>query len=164
MNPTPAGGPPLLDRALAALGRFTPGAGFERRVLARVRVPLPAWARGVRNWFRGMTSGARGWALLGSMSIATAGVWVLGIGAGLQFSDYVTKGSRILTSEVLPAAWSELLAQAASQRDAVQNSVSGALGALGVSWQALALGYGLIVVVSAVALRLLMTRRVRVRG
>ena len=167
-NPTPPGDAPALDRLLAGLGRLSPRAGFERRVLALVRIPLPKWAWRIREAFRGLTSGPRGWVILGTLSVATATAWGLAASTALHFRSamdpYVTRGSRIVMSSVLEPVWGEMLALGAAQRDAFSNSVTNAFGGLGVSWQALAIGYGALLVVSAIGLRLLMNRHAKTNG
>ncbi len=166
-HPTPPGDAPALDRLLAGLGRLSPRRGFEQRVLALVRIPLPKWAWRIREVFRGLTSGPRGWVILGTFSLATATAWFGTAALAFQFrhnaEPYVRRGSRILT-EIVEPVWGEMLAFGAAQRDALGNSVTNALGGVGVSWQALAIGYGVLVVVSAIGLRLLMNRHAKANG
>lgn len=167
-NPTPPGDAPVLDRLLAGLGRLSPRPGFEQRVLALVRIPLPKWAWRIREVFRGLTSGPRGWVILGTLSVATATAWGLAASTALHFrhtiEPYVTRGSRIVVSDVLEPAWGDVVAFGAVQRDVVSNFVSTTFGGLGVSWQVVAIGYGVLVVVSAVGLRLLMNRHAKHNG
>ena len=51
---------PEVERALTGLGRFSPRQGFEDRVVGFVRVPLPRWLRGFRDYVRSLTSGVPG--------------------------------------------------------------------------------------------------------
>lgn len=166
-HPTPPGNAPALDRLLAGLRRLSPRRGFEQRVLALVRIPLPKWAWRIREAFRGLTSGPRGWVILGTLSLATATAWFGTAAVAFRFrhnaEPYVRSGSEILTRVVEPV-WGEMLAYGAAQRDAFGNSVTNAFGGLGVSWPALAIGYGVLVVVSAIGLRLLMNRHAKVDG
>jgi hypothetical protein len=166
-HPTPPGDAPALDRLLAGLGRLSPRRGFEQRVLALVRMPLPRWAWRIREVFRGLTSGPRGWVILGTFSLATATAWFGTAAFAFRFrhtaEPYVIRGSRILT-EIVEPVWGEMLAFGAAQRAAFSNSVTNAFGGLGVSWPALAIGYGVLVVVSAIGLRLFMNRHAKANG
>jgi len=155
---------PAADRLLAGAGRFSPQRGFEDRVVSRVRVPLPGWARVVRDRVRAMTSGVAGWTLLATFSIATAASWTAGAVLGVRYwtdiSAVWNQGWRqvlgVLRGE-LPLGVPPVLAGA---RQAVEQWLAG----LGLDMQTAAVGYGAVVLVCAVALRLLTAQPARSRG
>lgn len=140
---------------LAGAKRYSPAPDFEGRVMAQVRHPLPRWARHMRDYLEGIVSGPRGWVVLGTFSVATATAWTVAIAAGLHWSGYVTEGTRIAVTEAGGPVWREILAGASRAGDALLNSVSGAFASIGISPAALAIGYGAVVVTSAVGFKIL---------
>jgi hypothetical protein len=155
---------PELDGALRALGRFSPRQGFAERVVARVRVPLPHWARRIRDWFRGTFTGVTGWTVLTTFSLATAAAWGTAIVAGVRYGDIVVNGVSLSAGEVLQVGQrvaAELLAGpvAESATWAQQWSL-----AVGLPLGTLAVGYGILAVFCAVALWRLMAEPARAKG
>lgn len=144
-----------IDRLVAGLGRFSPRPGFENRVLRGVRIPLPRWARAIRSWLRGITSGITGWIVLGTASLATAAMTAVAIGTAVYFQDYVTHGVSVLGSGVLAPAWDEVLRFGPTVRSRIAEVASADLGGTGFSWKTVLLVYGAVALGSAVALRFL---------
>lgn len=161
-RPIPDGRPDdlALTSQLGAVARFNPRPGFGIRVLSQVRHPLPRWARRVRDWLRGLVSGVRGWVILGSASLVTAAAWTVAVVAGIRSSDALVQAwdAAMINPELANLTWEARRALAA-----VPGDVIGALEATGMPWEVLAAGYGVLVVVSGVALWRLTTRPDRVR-
>lgn len=155
---------PQLDRTLRGIGRFNPRRGFEDRVVSRVRVPLPRWLRRRRDWLRATLSGVTGWTILATFSAATAAAWGSMLAAGLRERDAIVGGVSFSLDWAIRAAGREVLAlvtePAAAWAVAVRQSIAGA----GVSVRALLLGYGIVALVSALALWRLMAEPARAKG
>jgi hypothetical protein len=155
---------PELDGTLQGLGRFSPRQGFAERVVARVRVPLPPWARRVRDWFRGTFSGVTGWTVFATFSLATAAAWGTAIAAGVRYGDVVVGGVSVSSDEVRQVA-----ARAAA--DLVVRPAVEALAAVeqwsagvGLPLRMLAAGYGILALICGVALWRLMAEPARAKG
>jgi len=155
---------PELEGKLRDLGRFSPRQGFAERVVARVRVPLPPWARRVRDWFRATFSGVTGWTVLATFSLATAAAWGTAIAAGVRYGDVVVGGVSVSSDEFRQVA----------QRAAVELVVRPVVEALAAAeqWSAgvglpirtLAVGYGILALVCGVALWRLTAEPARAKG
>jgi hypothetical protein len=155
---------PVVERMLSGAGRFSPQRGFEERVVSRVRVPLPLWLRGVRDRWRGLTSGVSGWTILATFSLASAAAWGVGAAVGLQawgevagvtdvVSREVGRGLRIALAEGVVPAWRLASAE-----------VSAWLQSFGFDPRAVVIGYGVVVLASAVAVRRLTAEPANSRG
>jgi hypothetical protein len=155
---------PELEGALRALDRFSPRRGFAERVVAGVRVPLPAWARRLRDWFRATFSGVTGWTVLATFSLATAAAWGTAIAAGVQYGDVVTSGISVSSGDVWQAT--QRAAADVLVRPAVESLAAAELWAAGagVPLGTLAAGYGILALVCAVALWRLMAEPARAKG
>lgn len=140
-----------LDHALTGLPRYAPVPGFVERVLGRVRVPLPAWARTVRDWLRSYVTGVRGWVILGSLSVATAASWAVAIGLTVSYWDELTYGLDVIGLAAVPG-WQEVAALAGTWVNAAAAGLVGWTGALGIPFGILAGTYAAVTLVSVVAL------------
>jgi hypothetical protein len=155
---------PAAERLLAGAGRFSPQRGFEDRVVSRVRVPLPRWARALRDRFRALTSGVSGWTLLATFSVATAASWATGAALGVRYWGEI--------SAVWDQSWGQVLGVVrgevplglppvlADARLAIDQWLAG----MGLNMQTAAIGYGAVVLICAVALRLLTAEPAHGRG
>ena len=158
-------GPPLsspeddleLDRSLEALPRFRPLPDFADRVLARVWVPLPRWARRVRNWFRGLVSGTRGWVTLTAFSVATAATWFIVIGLTIDQWDRIAWGSRFVLQPMGLENWQDVWARGSAYLDAARSGAAQAVDALPILLAGVLGGYAILTLVCAVALKRLVT-------
>lgn len=109
---------PVLDRYLRSLPRLVPRPGFEDRVMARVRRPLPMRVRRARErvlafatpgrvwWASGLAAASSAawtvtlWSWLSGGRLETAGAWLtteVGLPALSAALDLVTAGSRLVT-------------------------------------------------------------------
>jgi hypothetical protein len=155
---------PVVDRLLSGAGRFSPQRGFEDRVISRVQVPLPRWLRGLRDRVRGLTSGVTGWTLLATFSIATAAAWTTAAAFGVRFwaeiSGAVGPGwrnalglAREVVREGVVPGWA-----------LVRTEVSAWLASLGLNPTMVVVGYGIVILICAVALWRLTAEPARSRG
>ncbi len=144
---------PELDRLLASLPRFDLSRDFEDRVMERVRIPLPAWAVAIRDGFRGMVTGPRGWVTLGTFSAATAVTWFLAIGAMVSQPQLLGAVVAAFASELLLPAWSWLMADVAANAGAFWFAMTGWLAAAGLSVTAFAVLYSMVAGISLIGLR-----------
>ena len=142
-----------LDTSLAELARFKPRPGFTDRILARVFVPLPRWARSVRDRLRGLVSGPRGWVILGTFSVATAATWAVVIGVTVDQWDRLTVAARIAARSVGMTDWQDAVAASVPVLEATRDGVAGAVGAIPMPIEALVAGYGILTLACVVALR-----------
>jgi hypothetical protein len=156
---------PQLDSTLRSVARFSPRQGFEDRVVGRVLVPLPRFLRRLRDSWRATVSGVTGWTLLATFSLATAAAWGTAIAAGVRYAPDVryavpwTSGEfRQLLAEGLRESYATQVA--AEWASAIQLQIAGA----GLPLRALLAGYGMLVIVSAVALWRLMAEPARAKG
>ena len=99
---------PVLDRYLRSLPRFAPRTGFEDRVLARVRKPLPMRVRRARESVVAWAKPARLWWATG-LAAASSAAWTLGLAGWLSGTDLQAAGARLATAMGLPA-WNAALA------------------------------------------------------
>ncbi len=161
--PVDEGADPALDRWLDGLGRFSPRQGFADRVVAQVRVPLPRWLRGLRNWGRGLVTGVTGWTLLATASLATAAAWGSMVAVGMRYDTVVREGVSISWTEasamVRGAATDALLVPAGEVLVAGERW----LAATGLPFRGLMIAYAITIVVSAIALWWLMAQPARTR-
>jgi sensor domain CHASE-containing protein len=162
--PLPMGNDPAVERWLDGLGRFNPRPGFEDRVVNQVRVPLPHWLGGLRDRFRGLVSGVTGWTLLATASLVTAAAWGSMIAAGIRYRGVVTGGVSFSLREVIDAARQGLT-------DYVLLPVWRALGAArdwlaasGLPVRGIAIGYAIVVLVSAIVVWRLMAEPAQSKG
>ena len=153
-----------LDRSLEALPRFKPLPGFADRILARVFVPLPRWARAVRDRVRRVLSGPRGWVTLGALSVATAATWAVMIGVTMAQWDNVTVAVRIAARSVGLTRWQDAVASVTPYWDTARNGLAGAIDAIPLPFGALVGGYAILTLVCVVALRRLTRTRARMRA
>jgi hypothetical protein len=155
---------PETDRLLAGLGRFSPQRGFEDQVVSRVRVPLPRWVRGLRRYLQGLTSGVTGWTVLATFSLATAAAWtsvaVVGARYGAEIGAVWNQGGRqamrVLRQDVLERVFPVL--------GTLRSAVGEWLGSVGLDVQTAAVGYGVVILVCAVALWRLTAEPHKTRG
>ncbi|HEX9726921.1 MAG TPA: hypothetical protein VGA37_00280 [Gemmatimonadales bacterium] len=162
-SPTPSDTDSDLDNRLKTLARVPVPARFEDRVLARVRIPLPAWLRRTSKGVRAMLSGPRGWMILGGFSLATAAAWSVTVAAGVHFGGYLSEGARHAVSEAGVPLWREVGAAGQFQIEVIRSSVLDLFEAMRVSPAVFAMTYGAVAVVSAAGLRILTAEPSRVR-
>lgn len=143
---------PRLDRVLTGLPRFAPLPGFAERVLSRVWIPLPPWARTLRAWLLSYVTGVRGWVILGSLSVATAASWATAIGLGLAYREELAYGLNLMGPTVAVPGWQDLTTLAAAALEAVGAGFTGWIDGLGVPVGFLVGTYAAVTLVSAVAL------------
>jgi hypothetical protein len=160
----PPNGDPELEQSLRGLSRFTPRQGFVDRVVSRVTVPLPAWARRIRNWYQATFSGVTGWTILATFSLATAAAWGTAIVAGVRYGDVAVGGASVASGEVWQAM--QQAANDVAVRPALELLASANRWAAetGLPLRALGLAYGVLALVSAVVLRRLMAEPARAKG
>jgi len=155
---------PDTDRLLAGLGRFSPQRGFEDRVVGQVRVPLPRLVRSLRDYLRGMTSGVTGWTVLATFSLATAAAWTSAAVVGARYSTEIgaawSQGSRqlarFLRDDILAPLWPAL--------GSLRVAIDGWLANFGLNMQTAAVGYGAVIIISAVAVWRLTAEPHKTRG
>lgn len=155
---------PELDASLRVLGRFSPRQGFAERVVARVRVPLPAWARRLRNWFRSTFTGVTGWTVLTAFSLATAAAWGTAIVAGIRYGDLVVDGVSFSSGEIVRMGQRLLVEQLARPAVDALSAAQQWSAAVGFPLRTLAAGYGILALVCAAALWRLMAEPARAKG
>lgn len=155
---------PAVDRLLSTAGRFSPQRGFEDRVISRVRVPLPRFVRGLRDRWHGLTSGVTGWTLLATFSIATAAAWTTAAVLGVRFWGEISAGAGIVWRDTLGLA-REVFREGIVPGWAIAKAeVSAWLASLGLNPTMVVVGYGIVALVSAVALWRLTAEPARGRG
>lgn len=155
---------PAVDRALSGVGRFSPQRGFEDRVVGKVRVPLPAWLRGMRDRWRALTSGVSGWGLLATFSLATAAAWGTAAVVGLQAWDAVSGLSGIGLSEIGSVARRVIAEGVVPGWQVASAEIAAWLRSLRIDPRAFVVGYGVVILVCAVALRVLTAEPAKGRG
>jgi hypothetical protein len=157
-------GDPELEQTLRGLSRFSPRQGFVDRVVGRVTVPLPAWARRLRDRYQATFSGVTGWTILATFSLATAAAWGTAIVAGVRYGDVAIGGTSVASA----GAWQAIQRAAADAvvRPAVELLASAEAWAAGIGLplRTLAVAYGLLALVSAVILRRLTAEPARAKG
>jgi len=155
---------PVVDRVLGSVGRFSPKRGFEDRVISRVRVPLPAWLRSVRNRLHALTSGVSGWTILAAFSVATAAAWTSAVAVGVRFWGEISAGLSAVLQEGLGLA-REVFDQGIVPGWALTKAeVSAWLASLGLDPTMVVVGYGIVTIVCVVGLKLLTAKPARRRG
>lgn len=98
-----------LDRALASLPHFSPAAGFEDRVMARVVTPVPMWIQRLRRWKGDLTeTGRMRWLLGGLVAAPAVSLSALAVFVALNGGATLDSLSRLLTVVGLPV-WRALL-------------------------------------------------------
>jgi hypothetical protein len=162
--PQPMDDDPAVERRLDGLGRFDPRPGFEDRVVRQVRVPLPRWLRGLRDRFRGLVSGVTGWSLLATASLVTAAAWGSMIAAGVRYRGAVTGGASFSLRELMGAAWQGAREYVLLPAWQTVNGWWDGLAASGLPVQGIAIGYGIVVLVSAIVVWRLMAEPVQSKG
>lgn len=162
--PLPVGNDPAVGRWLDGLGRFDPRPGFEDRVVNQVRVPLPHWLRGLRDRFRGLVTGVTGWTLLATASLVTAAAWGSMIAAGMRYRGVVAGGVSFSLREVLDAAWQGLTDYVLLPAWRGLGGVREWLAASGLPVRGIAIGYGIVVLVSAIVVWRLMAEPAQSKG
>lgn len=68
---TPAEEDPAIHRVLATLPAWTPGPGFENRVLARVWRPHPLWLRRVEGYWGELAETGQVWLIIGAFALGS---------------------------------------------------------------------------------------------
>ncbi|MDH4350856.1 MAG: hypothetical protein OEY20_06860 [Gemmatimonadota bacterium] len=155
---------PATERALNAIGRFSPQRGFEERVVSRVRVPLPHWLRGARDYARSLTSGVTGWVVLATFSLATAAAWTAAAVIGAQYSGEVAEVWRQGGREIFRVVRGDIANDLLPLWGVARAEVAQWLGSLGLDPQTAVVGYGAVMLVSAVGLRWLTAEPRKTRG
>jgi hypothetical protein len=155
---------PELEGELRALGRFSPRQGFAERVVARVQVPLPRWARRVRDWFRATFSGVTGWTVLATFSLATAAAWGAAIAAGVRYGNVVVGGVSVSSDEFRQFAQRALVELAVRPAVEVLAAAEQWSAGVGLPIRTLAVGYGILALVCGVALWRLTAEPARAKG
>jgi hypothetical protein len=155
---------PVVDRLLGSAGRFSPQRGFEDRVVSRVQVPLPHWLRSLRDRVRGVTSGVTGWTVLATFSIATAAAWTTAAAFGVQFWGEITGAARVTLREVLGLTGEVVNEAVVPAWNIARAEVSAWLASLGFDPATVVIGYGIVILVCAVALWRLTAEPARSRG
>jgi len=155
---------PETDRMLAGLGRFSPQRGFEDRVVGRVQVPLPRSLRSLRQYVRSLTSGVTGWTVLATFSLATAAAWTSAAVVGARYSAEIgafwSQGAR----QVARLLRRDLAQDVFPVLGSIRSAVAGWLGGFGLDIQTAAIGYGVVILVCAVALWRLTAEPHKTRG
>lgn len=155
---------PATERILDGIGRFSPQRGFEDRIVGRVRVPLPRWVRGMRDYARSLTSGVTGWTVLATFSLATAAAWTSVAVVGARYSGEIAavwnQGGRGLFRVVRRDIVKDIL----PLWDIARAEVGQWLGTVGLDLQTATIGYGAVILVSAVALWRLTAEPRKTRG
>ncbi len=154
----------VLDQYLASLGRFSPGPGFEDRVMARVRIqaPVPAAAPSVaapavrrRRW------PAVAWPLSGAAALSSTALtaWV-----AFNFETIASWATASLVTVGLPA-WHALLTWLSATSASVGSAVvTGALTGGVQPWIVAFVALNLAVPVSMLGLFLVARPAVRMRS
>lgn len=123
----------VLDQHLASLGRFSPGPGFEDRVMARVRIPAPSpkVVTGVTPAIRRRRWPVVAWPASGVAALSSTALtaWL-----AFNFETLATWASATALSVALPA-WHALLTWLAAASASVGSAV--AAGAVGFGLQPL---------------------------
>ena len=136
---------PVLDKHLLGLQRFTPKAGFEDRVMARVRIPAPALVR-VQTRVRRFASPARLWWASG-LAAAGSAAWTVALATWLSaLRPEVVMAW--LSAQVAQPLWTAAL-QAATLGPRVLGSVLSAYQSLGNALFLLVAGLMLLPVLSS---------------
>jgi hypothetical protein len=116
---TPADEDPVIHRHLAALPAFTPATLFGDRVLSRVWMPEPAWARNVRVVGRDWTDSGRMWLVFGALALGSLIPTAAGVTLVAAFASEIAAGIAWLfdvglatgaagTADELAARWSQI--------------------------------------------------------
>lgn len=155
---------PVVDRLLSGAGRFSPQRGFEDRVVGRVRVPLPAWVRRLRDRWVALTSGVSGWTVLATFSLASAAAWGTGVALGVRFWGEVSAATGLALRQAGDLARQVVAEGLVPGWQLTKAEVSAWLASLGVDPGAVAVGYGIVILVCAVALRWLTAEPAESRG
>jgi hypothetical protein len=155
---------PVVDRLLGSTGRFSPKQGFEDRVIHRVRVPLPHWLRSLRDRAVGLTSGVSGWTILATFSLATAAAWTTAVAVGARFWGEISGVASGVLSEALGLAREVFNEGIAPGWELTKAEVSAWLASLGLNPTMVVVGYGIVILVCAVALKFLTAEPARRRG
>ncbi|NIR02439.1 MAG: hypothetical protein GTN78_19940 [Gemmatimonadales bacterium] len=121
---TPAEEDPELHRHLEALTQFSPGVGFENRVMARVYRPAPAWLRTARAAGRDAVETGRAWTVLGVLSAGSLVSWAVAVGFILEYAAQIGAGLRWFFGTGLPYAWETVTAYVAELLATVYTLVS----------------------------------------
>jgi hypothetical protein len=155
---------PETDRLLADVGRFSPQRGFEDRVVGQVQVPPPRWVRGLRGYLHRQTSGVTGWTVLATFSLATAAAWTSVAVIGGRYAAEVgvvwNQGGR----QVLRVLRQDVLERLFPVLGTIRSGIAGWLGGFGLDMKAAAVGYGVVILVCAVALWRLTAEPHKTRG
>jgi len=136
---TPADEDPVIHRHLAALPAFTPATLFEDRVLSRVWMPDPEWARNVRAVGREWTDTGRIWLVLGALALGSLIPAAVGASLVGAFASEIAAGIEWLFDVGLPTAaagmanelavrWSEVAPHGAPDRLTTPQAASLAAG------------------------------------
>ena len=117
-----------LDRHLLTLQRFAPSPGFGDRVLARVRLPVPAvaWKRTVA---KSLVTPRRLWWASG-LAAASSTAWIVAAANWVSEGGWQALVSQFTSSVALPA-WALALQLAALAGQQITTSVFGAYAAMG---------------------------------
>ena len=155
---------PVVDRLLGSAGRFSPKRDFEDRVISRVRVPLPGWIRSLRDRATALTSGVSGWTILTAFSLATAAVWTTAVAAGVRFWGDISSGAGLVLREGLGLAREVINEGIVPGWELTRAEVSAWLASFGLNPTMVVVGYGIVILVCAVGLKLLTAEPARRRG
>lgn len=155
---------PATERILNGIGRFSPQRGFEDRVVGRVRVPLPGWLRGARDRARALTSGVTGWTVLATFSLATAAAWTSAAVAGARYSGEIAAAWRQGGREIFRVVRGDIANDLLPLWGLARAEIGQWLGSVGLDLQTVVIGYGAVVLVSAVGLRWLTAEPHKTRG
>lgn len=96
---------PWLDAQLAALPRFAPGAGFEDRVMASVRVPDPFAIRSIASTRRRLFASPRATAVAVSLAVLVVGSMAASVVWTLANRDTLLAFATWLSTEAGQWAW-----------------------------------------------------------
>jgi hypothetical protein len=163
--PVPLDEDPVVDRWLTGLGRFSPRQDFEDRTIGRVRVPLPRWARALRDWAHALVSGVTGWTILATFSTATALAWGSMIAAGVRYRGAVREvGLSLSLNQGLDALRSWLTEYVLLPAGRWLAQAREWLAASGIPVRGLMIVYAIVILVSAIALWRLMAEPAKSKG
>lgn len=107
---TPAQEDPAIHRMLSTLPAWTPGPGFDNRVLARVWRPHPLWLRRMEAYWAELVETGQVWLIVGAFALGSL-IPLIALTA-LTAANTAAIGAFLgwLVAEGIPVAWAALVA------------------------------------------------------
>jgi hypothetical protein len=107
---TPAQEDPAIHRMLSTLPAWTPGPGFDNRVLARVWRPHPLWLRRVEGYWGELVETGQVWLIVGAFALGSL-IPIIALTA-LVAANTAEIGAFLgwLVAEGIPVAWAAAVA------------------------------------------------------